>query len=71
MLRQQRYTAAQRGEKSAERAGNHYLRKQREGRADGNGKGMIRTEKKSSVLWLERQSEKKEGGRELEEDKSI
>lgn len=33
-------------------------------------KGMIRTEKKSPVLWLERQSEKKRG-RELEEDKSI
>lgn len=53
------------------RAGNHYLRKLSEGRADGNGKGRTRTEKKSSVLWLEWQSEKKEGRRELEEDKSI
>lgn len=52
-------------------AGNHYLRKLREGRAEVNGKGMIKTEKKSSRLRLERQSEKKEGGRELEEDNSI
>lgn len=37
---------------------------EREERADGNGTGMTRTEKKSLVLWLERQSEKKrrEGG---------
>lgn len=41
---------------------NHYLRELREGLADGNGKGMIRTAKRSSVLWLERQSAKKEGG---------
>lgn len=41
---------------------NHYLWRLGEEWADGNGKGMIRTEKKSSVLWLERQSEKKEGG---------
>lgn len=31
----------------------------------------MRTEKKNSVLWLERQSEKKEGRRELEEDERI
>lgn len=30
--------------------------------ADGNRKEMIRAEKKSSALWLERQSEKREGG---------
>lgn len=57
-----RYTVALRGETKVWRAGNHYLRKLRAGGADGNGKGMIRTEEESSVLWLERQTERKEGG---------
>lgn len=60
MLPNVRCTGAE--DKKVQGAGSHYLRTLREDRADGNRTGMTRTEKKSLVLWLERQSERKEGG---------
>lgn len=55
---------ALRGERKMQRAGSHYLRTPREGGADGIGKGMIPTEKKSSALWQKR---KREGDGERQE----